>query len=401
MLLSLLLLTMLAQDPASASPTTDRAIQLATNGQDAEALTMFQRLAAADPANHEVRLWIARLHERLGRPALAEGVYHSVLLEDGMSMEAMLGVGRSLLAQNRAEDAIASLERAERASPNNADVLKVLGDAHAVAGHEAQAVTYLRRAAVASPSLPNKMALERARRTYGHSVNLGYSTEQYEDTTPDSRLSDINVNLRLSSKLRAFGRGQVQRKFSQTEHRAGGGIEWRWNPTMTLTGHAIVGPGNDVMPRGDYLGEVDYTYRGFGLSGGVRYFDFDGISTVVVSPTVTWWPTERLSLGLRYALSFSNVSGGPSGTEQGQALHLRSSYQLIPRLWTDLAYAYGVEDFENFSVERIGDFRANTGSAGLRIELPTLTSLKAMYEYQRRQDGPTLARVTVLLGQRF
>ncbi len=401
MLLSLLLLTMLAQDPASAPPTTDRAVQLAANGQDAEALAMFQRLAAADPANHEVRLWIARLHERLGHPVLAEAVYRSVLLENGMSLEATLGAGRTLLAQNRAEDAIATLERAERASPTNADVLRMIGDAHAIAGHDAQAVAYLRRTVMASPTLPNRMALERARRSYDHTVSLGYSGEQYTGATPDSRLSDVDVNIRLSSRLRAFGRGQVQRKFSQTEHRAGGGLEWRWKPTTTLSGHALIGPGNDVMPRGDILGEIDYAYRGYGISGGVRYFDFGGFSTVVISPTVTWWPAERLSLGLRYALSLTDSPANSSGTEQGHALHLRSSIQVYRRLWADLAYAYGVEDFENLSVERVGDFRANTGSAGLRVDLPTLTSLKAMYEYQRRQDGPTLTRVTVLLAQRF
>lgn len=399
MLLSLLLMTaLLAQDSGARPPSLDAGIQLAGEGRDRDALAMFQRVAAADPANHAARIWIARLHERMGHPARAEAVYRSVLLEDRDNVEAMRGVGRTLLALDQTADAIAMLERADSLAPTNPEILAELGKAHAAAGHGALSVSYYRRAVAAAPTLSHRMASEQARRAYDHRVSLRGFQEQFSGPTPDTRASDLDLNLRLSSRLRGFARGQVQRKFRQTEYRAGGGAEWRWKPDTTLTGHAIVGPGNDVIPRGDYGGDITYAYHQTGVTGGVRYFDFGRLHTVVLSPAGTWWPTERLSLGLQYALALTSL---PGRTVTGHTGQLRGSYEVHPRVWADLGYTRGVDDFENFSIERTGDVRANTGSAGVRIELPSLTSVKGMYEYQRRPGGPTMGRITLTLSQRF
>src|SRR3990167_11112574 len=77
---------------AQVGPTSAEAIQLANDGRSAEALASFQRLAAANPNDHEARLWIARLHDRLGHPDEAESVYRSALLEDPANLDAALGV---------------------------------------------------------------------------------------------------------------------------------------------------------------------------------------------------------------------------------------------------------------------------------------------------------------------
>ena len=106
MLLSLLLLTLALDATPQGTPgnTTaadlPAAIQLTQQGQDAEALAALQRIAAANPTDHQARLWIARVHERMGHPDLAEAVYRSVVLEDPQNVEALVGVGVSLLAQD-------------------------------------------------------------------------------------------------------------------------------------------------------------------------------------------------------------------------------------------------------------------------------------------------------------
>ena len=63
-------------------------------------------------------------------------------------------------------------------------------------------------------------------------------------------------------------------------------------------------------------------------------------------------------------------------------------------------YAAGVEDFENFSIDRVGDFRANTLSGGFRIDLPTLTAVVGNYERQWR-TGADMNRFSLSLQQRF
>src|SRR5688572_33381179 len=105
MLFFLLFLTSLTQEPvrqtaAPPVPTPADAIQMANDGRDAEALAAFQRLAGFNPNDHQARVWIARLHERMGHADRAEAVYRSVLLEDPSNVDAMIGVGTTLLARH-------------------------------------------------------------------------------------------------------------------------------------------------------------------------------------------------------------------------------------------------------------------------------------------------------------
>ena len=210
------------------------------------------------------------------------------------------------------------------------------------------------------------------------------------------------MNLRLTDTWRVLGRGQVQRKFAMSEQRGGGGVEWRWKPHTTLRGQALVGPGNHVMPEADYLGELQYAQRVATWTASVRYFDFTGARTTVVSPAVAWVPEGRLSATLRYAVSRTEAKTPTAAhTQTGHSGHIRAAYRVSPRLSVQAGYAGGVEDFENFSIDRVGDFRANTLSGGLRLDLPTLTAITGTYERQWRRGTLDMGRVTVSLLQSF
>ncbi len=396
----LLCATAPAVSAQTAVPTIDQAMQMADAGDEAGALTALQRRAAANPNDREARLWIARLHERSGNPALAEPVYRSVLLEDPASLDARIGVASTLLARQEADEAIEVLEVAESQAPQSAVVLSLLGRAHRIGGRPARAIEYFRRAAALEPSSEHRSRLERAQLAHQHWFETRGFGEQYNGGTPDSRSGEVLLNYRLSETLRVLGRGQVQRKFGVSEERGGGGAEWRWRPDVMLHGQVLVGPGNLVMPEGDYLGEVAYTHEAATWSAGVRYFDFTGARTTLFTPAVHWAASDRLAIDLRYAMSWSESTILLNG-EAGHSVHVRGEYRLYPRLFVQAGYAGGVEDFENFSIDRIGDFRANTGSGGVRLELPTLTSITAGYEQQWRERGISMGRITVALQQRF
>ena len=113
---------------------------------------------------------------------------------------------------------------------------------------------------------------------------------------------------------------------------------------------------------------------------------------------------SRFALGVRYALSVSETrpESNPLTTETtaGHSLHLQGAYRWLPRIWLQTGYAAGVEDFENLSSDRLGDFHANTVSAGFRIDLPTLTGVVGNYERQWR-TGPDMNRFSLSLQQRF
>lgn len=402
MLFTVFLLSLLAQGPtAPSTPTQAEAVRLAEEGQDLAALEAFQARAAANPNDREARMWIARLHERLGHASSAEAVYRSVLLEDTSNVEAMVGVGNALIAREASQEAIEVLEDADRLSPRNPAVLAALGRAHDQAGHGAIGVRYLQLASTLAPAeRQHRLSLEGARFGHLHWAELRGYGEDFDGNAPNTRSGELMVNFRLSDQLRVVGRGQVQRKFSVRDERGGAGIQWRLSPTTTFGAHALVGPSNQVLPEGDYSLSVDHRTRSTGFTGEVRFFDFDGASVLMLSPGIEWSSSDWLSFGLRYALTTTD-SIALQSNEIGHTMGLSSTIHVHPRVGVNVGYTYGVENFENFSIDRIGAFDANTGSVGLRIHLQTLTTLQGTYEQQRRSGGIDMRRFTVAIAQRF
>ena len=386
--------------PQPVMPSFDEAVRLANDNDNEAALVAFQRRAAADPNDHAARLWIARLHERLRHPDLAESVYRSVLLEDPSNTDARLGVGSMLLRRNAAGEAITLLEAAAPPASESAATLVLLGRAHRMAGHDARAIEYFERGLAIEPSASHRNHLETARLAYYHRIETRGLTEQFSENTPDSRGGNAAINYRLNDEVRVLARFEAQRKFGVSDQRGGGGAEWRWTPAATLRGQVLVGRDNEVMPEGDYLGEIDYTRGPATWTGGVRHFDFRGAHTTVFSPSVAWMMSERVLIGLRYGMSWTEMND-QSAKDLGHSAHVTADYRLHYRLWIRGGYAAGVESFDTFSIDRIGDFRANTISGGVRIPLPTLTTILGTYERQWREQDATMGRFTVSLQQGF
>ena len=407
MVFSLLLAVSLALGPsaqesaAPATPGLPEAVEAANDGGDAEALAAFERVVSADPDNHEARLWIARLHARMGDHDLAEPVYRSVLLEDPDNLAAMLGVADALLRRDEPAAAIDVLETAEELAANNTDVLGALGRAHHAADHSDQAIAYLQRAVAVAPTRRHLLALEAARLFSLHRVEARAANEQFSDSTPESTLGDLLLDIRLTNRWRLLAQGQVQRRFGTTEERGGAGVEWRWTSATTLRALALIGPDNRIAPERDYLAEVRHTHRTTAWTLTVRHFDFGDAETTIFSPAVAWTPENPLSFALGYALSQTDTR--TTASEGGHSAYVRAAVRVYPRLSIQGAYTSGVDDFDRFSIDRIGDFRANTFSGGVRVYLPSMTAIVAQYDFQTRRRGGNkdMGRATVSLMQTF
>ena len=403
MLLSLFLLVM-AQDAAPAPNTAtasdlSAAIELAQSGQNAEALVAMQKIAAANPEDHLTRLWIANVHMRMGHPELAEPIYRSIAIEDPDNVDAWVGLGTALLHQDRIVEGLDVLRRTEEIAPENPNVVGALAAAYQLAGDDRRSISYRQRLVTMSPTRANVMLLEDARRAHGHRVETQAYDEDFSGPTQSTRASDIAINYRLSEVVRVIGRAQLQTKFGRREDREGAGIEWRWTPWGTFTGQVLVGDGNRVLPQRDYLGRIDYGYRSATWTAQLRYFDFFGANVVMLSPGVTLAPAPRWTVGLRYALTstdFAAVTGIKSHT-----FDVRVARELTPRIWARGGYIRGVENFENFSIDRAGEFRANTATAAVQILLPSLTSIVGSYDYQWQADDVRMGRVSIALVQAF
>jgi YaiO family outer membrane protein len=400
----LLLMSLLGAPQAGASgqmPTHVDAAALAREGQYEAALVAFRRIAAVNPRDHEARVWIGRLHVLMGNAELAEPVYRSVLLEDASNFEATLGLGTTLVALGRTEDGIELLERAETMQPQHAELLDALGRAYRQTGRTTRALLYAERAVDISATDANRRALEQARLIHGHRVELASFGERYNTTAPDTGSVDLRINVRVREQLRILGRAQHQRKFGFAEQRGGGAVEWQWLPRTRVFAQLLAGPrSNDVLPRVDVAGEVGHTEGSAEWIAGYRFFDFPSARVSVISPGVTWWPSERASLEARYFLSLTQFPAR-SSRQEGHSLTLRASRRVASRLWTLAGYTAGTSDFDTLSPDQTGDFRANAVSGGLRFDLPSLTSLVGTYEHQWRQNSIRMHRLNISLQQRF
>jgi YaiO family outer membrane protein len=400
-----LLLTTLLAGPAgdvqaSQVPTHAEAAELARQGDEQAAMDAYRRLAAANPRDHQARLGIARLHLAMGHPELAEPVFRSVLLEDPKNTEAMLGVGSSLSSLGRLDEALIELDRAAQAAPGNADALAALGVTHLRASNTTLAVSYLEQAVATTPTPENMRALEDARRAHGHSVQLGGLFEGFDNGSDDTWGGDLTVNVRLKDRLRLIARGQLQDKFGVSDARGGAGLEWRWRPDASLYVHGLGGPDNLVLPRGEGRLALSYRPGAVAWTASVQVMDFSTATLSTVSPEMTWWTSDRASIGLRYTLSLTSLDGTDDLTASSSGA-LTTAYRVNPRTWFNLGYAIGIEDFDALSVDRIGRFSAHTVTGGLRVNLRTLTTLLGTYQYQWRSGDETLNRVVVALRQSF
>ena len=403
MLLSFFLL-LLAQDVAQPGPTTvavdlPAAIQLAQEGHDAEALSALQKIAAADPNDHLTRLWIANVYARMGHADLAEAIYHSIVIEDPRSVDAWVGLGTVLLRQDRISEGLEALRRAEELAPQNPNVWAALASAYQLSGDTLQSISYRQRLATVSPTVVNRMDLENARREHGHRFESQTFGEDYNGRTPTTRGSDLALSYRVSETFRVIGRGQLQRKFDRTENRFGGGAEWRWTPWGTVSGQVLVNDNNRVLPQRDYMGRVDYGYHRATYSGTLRYFDFFGANTMMFSPAVTVAVTPRWTGALRYAFTTTDTAA-TTGIES-HTFEIRAAHEIKPRIWARGGYISGIENFDQFSIDHIGEFRAKTATGSVQILFPSLTSIVGSYDYQWRKNGVHMGRVYVSLVQAF
>jgi YaiO family outer membrane protein len=396
----MLLALLFALQLGTQAPSFEQAEALAREGRYAESLDAFRRLVGQNPRDLRGRLWIAQLHALMGNPDLAEPVYRAITLEDPAMLEAQLGLGESLIALGRFDDGITAFQRAEKLEPRNPRVLNGLSTAHRLAGNTTRATAYSELAVQLSPTQQTRQTLEQARMAHNHRVELSSFGEHYNTGVQETGSADLRVNFRVRERLRVMGRGQYQRKFNFSEERGGGGFEWRWQPETSVFAHVLIGPGNVVLPRVDVNTEVAHTYGPSLWTAGYRYFDFANASVSVLSPSVAWWPTPRVSIGGQYHLAFTTFDAlrGVVDNHSGTA---RLGYRLLPRLWVNVAGTRGTENFETLSPDRIGAFQATTVSGGARFDLPSLTSILGTYEYQWRPAGVEMGRFSLSIAQRF
>lgn len=399
-MLILLLTTLLS---AQAPDPRVEAERLARSGSYEEALAAFRSLAAVNPADLEARTWIARLHVIMGHLREGGDVYRSILFDSPDRLDALVGLGSVLVSQGRLDEARVVLTRAEKLSSDDLEVLAAQGRLNLAADRNRLSIGYYGRATLIAPEQNDlRLNFEEALRRYDHRFEAAYFNEMFSDATPNTHSGDATLNLRVTEQLRVFGRGQQERKFSRTDTRGGGGIEWRLERSWlsSLQAQALVGTGNDVLPRIETGFGLGWTGLNGAVTANSRYFRFQDAQMWAVGPAFRVNVRDDVVLSASYMRTISDFANFTDavGNNSGD---VRVGFRIRPRLWLEAGYARGIENFDRVTMDRLGRFRADTIAGTTRLDLHSLTSIAATYEYQRIEGGIKMGRLTGRFIQSF
>ena len=249
-----------------------------------------------------------------------------------------------------------------------------------------------------SPDDPDLVeAYEATMRAYGSSIMVeGFA----EGGVSDARSVSLVASVRVLPRLELEGRVRVQDRDGSSETLAGGGGIWRVNRSTNLVIRGAGGVDNTSLPNADLMSEVRH-YRGpFEIGGVVRHLSFFDVDVTAASPLLAWDTGDRWRLAARYTYSWSSFH--TTGESDGDhSVLLRETFRAWRRVDLTVTYAYGIENFEDLTADRIGNLGAHTIAATVRLRLPSLTSVATTWESQWRSNDTKLDRLTVLVMQGF
>jgi len=384
-----------------AADSRAQAEQLARDGAYAAALERFQALAAANPDDVEARVWIGRLHAWMGSPDRAIGVFESIIATHPQHLDALIGLGDALVQTGRLREAGEVLNRAEAQAPENATMLRAQGRLHQLAGHQDLSLAYYQRALAIDPASPVIRAeLDAQRRARAHRLELGYFLEHFNiEDTPDPQAATGTVNLRVNDRLRVAGTVQHERKFSVNETRGGGGVEWQLRPAVQLHGGALVGGDGLILPKVDGYGGVNYRRGRATWSFDLRFAEFANVDVQIGGAGLRLALPRQTSAWVNYYRFATEYPVGLADIVHSWALG--TSGHPSPGWTLGVEYTRGPDQLDMLTIDRTGEFEANTYSAFVDFLLTPMFSAQARYDYQDRPEDVRVHRAIFRVVHRF
>lgn len=381
-LIAALLLTLTALQTPS-QDTRAEAERLAKTGSYAEALQRFQTLVAANPDDIEARMWIGRLHMKLGQPVRAAGVFEAITATHPQNVDALVGLGQALMDAGRWEAAADALDRAEGLAADRPDVLAAQGRYHGATNRPTLGLAYYDRAILASPdaaALREEAAWLRAARA--HRVEAFYGFQGYDPSAGTMHSGTVEVNARVIDALRVFGRGQLQDFEDTSEGRGGGGIEWFPHRNMRLRAGVLAGD-TTWLPRTDVFADAQFGTRGLRWLLSARFFDFDGADLAIFGPGISVDLTPKVALTAQYFFSRTSYTFDDSSSTSGNGL-VGVDANVSDRFTVSASYRRGIEGFDWLTADRVAGTDFNTYAFGASIAATPFVGLAGSYAYQDR-----------------
>jgi len=413
MLASFVTAFVLMAGPQSDGDVRTRAEQLARAGRTVEAIELFKQVVAKNPNDTEARLWVARLDLRIGNVDDAEATCRAVLREHPADVDAKIGLANALMRKGTSAEALTILLAAEHDAGENADYFAALARAYRRTGDDRRALEYFSRATALSPDDPDvALGYEALVLAYGHTIAIDGFLER-DSNGSNTASGSFAASVRATPRLHVEGSLHLERRSDSSDALGGGGILLRLGRASTLDVRALGGSGNRVLATSDIFASFINYAGAFELGGGVRRVRFEGVDVLSFSPAFAW-DVGEWRLDTRYSYSrlqfethnhhYHDARLGAAATDDSTGDHsvfLRETWRRWRRASLNVAYAYGIESFEDLTVDRIGSLGATTLAVGARFNLPSLTTFNANWDHQWRSNSTSINRFTFGIVQSF
>jgi YaiO family outer membrane protein len=387
--------------PPQAQDQRAAAERLAGSGAYADALKQFQTIAAANPDDIDARLWIARLHAKLGHPEHAVDVYRSILAVQPQHVDALIGAGESLVALDRLSEASELLRQAEALAPDRPAVLAAQGRLHHAANHTTLSLAYYNRALALDPSNAQiRTEADEVRAERAHRLELDYDFQHVNSGQDDSHLGSFVLNARTTDSVRVVAQGQTEDFYGVSDQRAGGGFDFTLSRKVNLNFGALFGFDPVYLPQTDVYGELTYRDRRLTLGGVVRRAGFEDDSDVLlIGPEVMVKLSDSAEASIRYLRGHTNSSDGFTEISTDTvAIGLSGAISKQVRLGA--AYTHGIDRLDWLTSDRIG-FESDTVAFRANLFFSPFVSLEVGYDFQSRPDDIQVHRARAGLTYRF
>ena len=193
----------IANQPANLDAKLRLAFLYRQTNRPAQAVTILQPLAAQNPNHPGIAGEYAMALLGNGNFAKAQSIFESLIKTQPTFAPAHLGLGQSLLGQQKTRLAVQALKRANDLTPNNPDILHELGWAHLQNGQPNEAVQYLEKSFKIKPNSP------RTRKNLGHVLHVVGRLEearQHLETAIKQIPADPSIAIYLSEVYQSLGK---------------------------------------------------------------------------------------------------------------------------------------------------------------------------------------------------
>jgi len=367
----------LAQAPGDLQSQAQTAV---TEKRFSDALTVYQTLLAANPADVDYILWVAKLSAWTGDHPRAADYYSRALALDPNNVDALVGKANVVMWQGAYKDAFVLLTQARELAPSDPDVELAWSRYFHWQGNDREAKLHVEKCLAVDGGNQEALQLEQTL-IPDHIVEfrIAYEGDTLPGTTPGaieqlgvsyfSRRGDVGVDFFHMSR------------FGESGSRGGLRLGRKFGNLFSVRAAALFGSGGDIVPKQDLsLGMSRTVTHGLVLGADYRYINFPALKVYAAIGEMDYYFEKPI--WILTSVAANRVEGATT-----PAFLARFNSRVAKNWIVQGGYGHGTEVFQLALPTDFAAFRRDSYIGGITLNLTQKTRAEVTYTLARRSTG--------------